>query len=373
MNNLPTPTNRGNNKVERRAKSQQSVTPQPTDPVVASLTNTCSQLVRDIVSRKQGFDRPDEALLEVFLTVTDVALLTPDSDDSGKLESSLRALIDCLSEVKDIVVGHQNGGTDNDVLDRLRILDKRIQKLVEIVEIPDSHLSALDFFEASETLAFWEKHFGNSVYSVTWEKLESALKEEFNESVDDEMLLELQFLFDNFNTGHVSCHRLSSFSGSDPLGQKLKEYRDKVVHLEIPPPLSVGLSYPLLLWVDDAPENNESEILYAKDKGICVICVHGTAEAKEWLINHANELDFGEDGSKFRIITDNVRKGANTVLDINAGEDIIRFVRGRRYKTPILVYCGDVRYARYTSRYANCKATTEGEACYGFIDELALR
>lgn len=86
------------------------------------------------------------------------------------------------------------------------------------------------------------------------------------------------------------------------------------------------------------------------------------------------------------IITDNARQGSGTLLDMNAGEQLlryppaplvsfltpfsIRFVRGRRSIIPVLVYCGDLKYTAYTKDFSNCKATTARAECKAFIDEL---
>jgi hypothetical protein len=46
-------------------------------------------------------------------------------------------------------------------------------------------------------------------------------------------------------------------------------------------------STPWLVWVDDAPENNESEVQLARAKGIEVFQFYSTASAKAWIV--ANE------------------------------------------------------------------------------------
>jgi hypothetical protein len=49
-------------------------------------------------------------------------------------------------------------------------------------------------------------------------------------------------------------------------------------------------------------------------------------EKLKYAYSHAKILDIPADLHKVCIITDNVRTGAQTILDINAGEDIIRLL-----------------------------------------------
>jgi hypothetical protein len=44
-----------------------------------------------------------------------------------------------------------------------------------------------------------------------------------------------------------------------------------------------NVSLPLLLWIDDVPENNEFMIEYAKEYGVTVITLETTAAAKQWI------------------------------------------------------------------------------------------
>ena len=38
---------------------------------------------------------------------------------------------------------------------------------------------------------------------------------------------------------------------------------------------------------------------------------------------------------------------------------------------PILVYCGDLRWAQYVHKHKGCSATNLGSGCQAFINELA--
>ncbi len=54
-----------------------------------------------------------------------------------------------------------------------------------------------------------------------------------------------------------------------------------------PAPSAQGeVSLPLILWVDDKPENNKIERKAAEDRGINIILVESTAAAKDWIAEY---------------------------------------------------------------------------------------
>jgi hypothetical protein len=290
----------------------------------------------------------------------------------AQLETPSRALLDYLSQSKELM---QSIEKTKNFPKKAEALEIKILKLISILINPTSraNVSALDFIEESETKRFWQIFFGETAYSATWGALEAALKEQYPFLMKD-VLNDLRLYLDHFNTGHVVCHSLSDFAGDQLLGTRLADYRDKKITMSpitSPSPQHDSVFLPLLLWVDDHPSNNESFVEYARGLKICTIVLSSTLEAKRWLINHHTLLEL-EDQNQFHIITDNAREGADTILDINAGEDIIRFVRARRSIVPILVYCGNPTYAQYTSKYKYCQIGTKSSECQKFIEELIL-
>jgi len=254
-------------------------------------------------------------------------------------------------------------------------------------------ITALDFISSQTTKEFWGKNFGEKTYAVGWAKLEDALRKTYPKSVDASMLGDLKMRLDNFNTGSVSCFRLSEFvvanadgsiDHSPSLQKRLDEYLASAQKIKVGPikgkksgsettESSTGgaIKSPILIWVDD--KSNPEEVVYAKKRGVTVVALRSTAEAKEWIKD--NSLIMEEEDTlytKLRIITSNVRESAGTSLDINAGEDIVRFVRGRRYKAPILVYCGDLNYVKYVTKYEACTATNHRSDALQFVDGLKV-
>jgi hypothetical protein len=68
---------------------------------------------------------------------------------------------------------------------------------------------------------------------VPWSQLVNALKSDpiykfVSADVDSEaMFLDLQMYLDHYKTGHVVCHRLADFVGTDPLKVALQKYLDQ--------------------------------------------------------------------------------------------------------------------------------------------------
>ena len=87
-----------------------------------------------------------------------------------------------------------------------------------------------------------------------------------------------------------------------------------------------------------------------------------------------------DDNHQIRFITDNARWESHTsqghlkrhFLDLSAGEAILRFLRGRQYKAPVLVYTGaSLPSTSYVLEYEQCGSTTSDVVCLGFIACLA--
>ena len=173
----------------------------------------------------------------------------------------------------------------------------------------------------------------------------------------------------------------------------------------ISPPLTSSIDAlrpPLVVWIDDNPVNNRGLVVFAENKGINVISIKSTAEAKEWInTNHGKRLSFflyratlmgfkivhshnhqgfliaNNTASRIRFISDNCRR-ENTATgqqyaNTNAGEDLLIFIRGRRYHDiPVLVYCGNTTYTRYVTRFKDAvKFTTSFGVVKDYICALA--
>jgi hypothetical protein len=298
--------------------------------------------------------------------------LTP----TAQVETSLRTLMDYLSKIKEtcsaiqFTTGIQYPKASQDV--------DTVLKLVAIVKANGvGPYPSGDFIEEPETRHFWELKIGKSEYSISWSSFVQVLTSDercaflAGDPDAEATLQDLILCVDHYKLGHVICHRLSDFVGSDSLFTALQKYLEKPsIRTEIQPPAT--MKFPLLIWIDDCPENNYDMIEYARELGITVITLCSTHEAKQWFVKNPKVLEV-ERLNQVGIISDNVQTDRDSpALNLNAGEDIIRWVRGRRSRVPVLVYCGDLNYARYVSNYKFVtRATDQPSVCQQFIENLA--
>jgi hypothetical protein len=146
-----------------------------------------------------------------------------------------------------------------------------------------------------------------------------------------------------------------------------------------------SLQTPLLIWVDDNPANNARHVAYAKAEAVPILEMSSTAEAKIWI-----DQNLGTPSGKFnadfllanntykeiRFITDNVRfemGESGQYLNPLAGDDLLRFIRGRRLSgISVLVYCGkSIASTRYVEDYVLAGSTTWAPVVRDYIRGLA--
>jgi hypothetical protein len=90
------------------------------------------------------------------------------------------------------------------------------------------------------------------------------------------------------------------------------------------------------------------------------------------------ELRWKEESRLLRFITDNTRwendnptQTDEDFLNPAAGEQILRFLRGRQYRSPVLVYCClSIELTRYVLGYKRAGSTTCMSLCLAFIEAL---
>lgn len=130
------------------------------------------------------------------------------------------------------------------------------------------------------------------------------------------------------------------------------------------------IPYPAVLWVDDNISGNQFLIEEAHEMGINVYLMTCTSEAKLWLREHPSVLKASD--KEFRVITDNARS-ENGGLNLNAGEQMVRMIRGMRsIHTPILVYCNDLTKTTYVNDKgsAPCSATNKTNDVLEFMEDM---
>ncbi|KAL6067847.1 Tripartite motif-containing protein 3 [Balamuthia mandrillaris] len=91
---------------------------------------------------------------------------------------------------------------------------------------------------------------------------------------------------------------------------------------------------PVLLWVDDQPDNNAKEVAIATGLGWTVVQKKSTQEAKEYL--EANPDLKARPFASFRIISDIFRPDEGD----DAAKNLITWLRENGWATPVMIYCG---------------------------------
>jgi len=225
---------------------------------------------------------------------------------------------------------------------------------------------------------------------------------------------------DEYNSGGVTPHNLTRVLGNMSLQEFVGSYSRGAVHFLQFPYLSCScgeqtgekpsaldtsliqvvpgheLRTPLLVWIDDRPENNTYEVAQARGVGIYVIEMTSTAMAKAWVDANLCEFIFSfislmkystvairtaflrdnDHPSRLRFISDNVRlettPGAGTYLNPTAGECFLRYLRGRCFISPVLIYTGwSIDSTRYVESYDAAGSTTRAEVALEYIENLA--
>ena len=107
---------------------------------------------------------------------------------------------------------------------------------------------------------------------ITYQQFKDGLKNWLPEKLrlDDVAVKKLLLRLDEYDTGRVSITVLDDFAGIGSLIAKLVAY-------------SPRSWLPLIVWVDDRPENNQSYVLAARKAGLKVVEFTSTAEAKVWI------------------------------------------------------------------------------------------
>lgn len=136
------------------------------------------------------------------------------------------------------------------------------------------------------------------------------------------------------------------------------------------------------------------EVLEAQRQGVNVIQIPSTAVAKIWIeenrgmdlekkkqactqlilpcLAHLQQLEFAD---KLRFITDNARWERDSrkgeFMNLTAGEWTLRFLRGSRFASPVLVFCGaSIPTTQYVLRFSRAGSTVRSSVCLAFIREL---
>lgn len=151
------------------------------------------------------------------------------------------------------------------------------------------------------------------------------------------------------------------------------------------------------MWIDDNIENISYDIERAQEMGVHVIHLTSTAIAKAWIEENHGEIIYlyqrptmrtnttnsgflkaNDKGSHIRIISDNVRLESmasnGPYLNPFAGQNILRFMRGRLLAAPVLIYAGlSIRSTGFVTEFTAASSTSDQRVCQQYISSLAAR
>ncbi|KAG6816471.1 hypothetical protein H0H93_008057, partial [Arthromyces matolae] len=180
------------------------------------------------------------------------------------------------------------------------------------------------------------------VLYATRERFSEALRLRFGNRLSDATRRRLCLRLDEFKTGGIALSTLERFVGDRSLYQAVEDFEtfDLSPYPENSLP-SINARLPLLIWVDDRPQNNAEEVDFAVKAGIKVIQFISTALLKDWIEGNEGFLRANDNADSIRFISDNARfeieeqkdvdSGPTTpsyFLNLTAGENVARYLRG---------------------------------------------
>jgi len=300
------------------------------------------------------------------------ALVAQLKDDERQLNHQLIILLTSIA-----VVGYFRDHAKNGISTGAPLLMNTPRLQDGVVKDPFGPLEQLVDVDARE---FWRDYIGAKVEFVSNDVFCARLIS-WNTAIPygttDRILMRL----DEYDSGVITPHNLSRVLGKLSLKEFVKRYSrgekpaalDKSL-IQVSP--GHELRTPLLVWIDDRPDNNAYEVAQARALGIYVIEMASTAIAKVWVDANLAFLRNNDRASRVRFISDNVRlettPGAGTYLNPTGGETFLRYLRGRFIASPVLIYTGkSILSTRYVESYEAAGSTTSPRKVLMYIVNLA--
>jgi len=120
-----------------------------------------------------------------------------------------------------------------------------------------------------------------------------------------------------------------------------------------------------ILWVDDDPNMNNQYVINAKKESIHIEQKVSTNEAIQYLQQNPAFKDLKS--NEFRIITDRYRPEEED----DAAEAIIKWLRDNDWKTPVIIFCGDIQQSLPVSiSYSFVCTTSDDEIFEYYINSM---
>ncbi|THH13135.1 hypothetical protein EW146_g7054 [Bondarzewia mesenterica] len=300
----------------------------------------------------------------------------------------------------------------NELRDDEKILTQRLSLLSFALQVfafraaqlplPTRPVSTLDLLRSAEVKRFWVDKIGGDVFCCSGKQFCVALSHWINIHLDETTCDTLLLRLDEFAVGGVTPSSLDRFVGRQTLREAIGQlgiiqgnqlliqlFNTMLITLcrwagtRFPvsvKPIELRTVRPLIVWIDDVPDNNEYLIDSARALGIIVIKLTSTAAAKVWINANDELLRRTDRARRLRFISDNARweshpqSPSSDLLNLSAGETILRYLRGRQYTSPVLIYCGaSIMHTQYVLRYTRAGSTVSSAVCKGYIEALLQR
>ncbi|KAG5352004.1 hypothetical protein E4T56_gene11441 [Termitomyces sp. T112] len=230
---------------------------------------------------------------------------------------------------------------------------------------------------------FWCDFVGAKVLFAQSDRFLEALRYRFGNQLNDAARQRFFLRLDEFKIGGVAISTLECFVGDDSLEQAVKKFQALDTKRPLAWPLNNEKRLPLLIWVDDRPENNSAIVQFARQAGVCVLEFLSTAFLKAWMEENQDFLRSNDRADSVRFISDTARfetddqrvaQNNNSYLNIAAGENIARYLRGYSYRAPLLIFCGTgIIYTGYVKSYDATGSTCSPPIVYQYITALSQR
>jgi len=248
-----------------------------------------------------------------------------------------------------------------------------------------------------EIREFWRDYVGAKVVCVPPEVFIASVKAWYRSGLPESTCNHLLFRLDEYAVGGITPSALEDLAGEKSLREVVDGFKQQnetkfhqlTIQKVLPasrrsanpslPSYSEYPDLPLLIWVDDKPGNNANEVAFARGLGIMVIELTSTALAKAWFEENEEFVRANDTPTRIRVISDNARYEADTATDgfymnMSAGEDILRYLRGRQYIMPVLVYCGySIRTTSYVLQYEEAGSCNSPSVARRYCEALAQR
>ncbi|TFK22909.1 hypothetical protein FA15DRAFT_595244 [Coprinopsis marcescibilis] len=249
--------------------------------------------------------------------------------------------------------------------------------------------------KVGDVVEFWDLCVGNDVAMASPAEFLTGLRCWIRENIDEFLFSSLLSTLDPDNLGSILRKNLDAEVGDTSLKQYVSQLKETLSNGAEPPSQNLMDSdddvtvvdedttsheepnvHPTLVWIDDRMQNNKHEIKHAESMGIHVVTLPSTAVAKLWIEENEARLRELERTNSLRFITDNARwegsERTQMFLNMTAGETILRFLRGKRLTSPVLVYCGEsVVCTEYVKLYSAAASTKQADTCLKFLEYLS--